>query len=61
MEWLFALPEYGGVAISARQSKELGVLYVSSFERIRMVADERVGSGTGINIRLPITEGAELV
>ena len=34
---------------------------VSPFERIRVVADERVGSGTGINIRITITEGTELV
>jgi len=51
----------GGVAIPAGQSKELGVVDVSPYERIRVVADERVGSGTGINIRLTITEGAELV
>ena len=51
----------GGVVIPAGQSKELGAVDVSPFERIRVVADERVGSGTGINIRLTITEGAELV
>ena len=47
----------GGVVIPAGQSKELGAVDVSPFERIRVVADERVGSGTGINIRLTITEG----
>ena len=46
----------GGVVIPAGQSKELGAVDVSPFERIRVVADERVGSGTGINIRLTITE-----
>jgi len=51
----------GGVVIPAGQSKELGAVDVSPFERIRVVADERVGSGTGINLRLTITEGAELV
>ncbi len=51
----------GGVSIPAGQSKQLGVVDVSAFERIRVVADERVGSGTGISIRLTITEGNELV
>lgn len=51
----------GGVAIPTGQSKELGVVDVSSFERIRVVADERVGSGSGLNVRLTITEGNELV
>jgi hypothetical protein len=51
----------GGVSIPAGQSKELGVVDVSPYERIRVVADERVGSGSGIAIRLTITEGSELV
>jgi len=51
----------GGIAIPAGQSKQLGVVDVSHFERIRVVADERTGSGTGINVRLTITEGNELV
>jgi type III secretion protein HrpB1 len=51
----------GGVKIPAGQSKDLGMVDVSPFERIRVVADERVGSGTGINIRITITEGTELV
>jgi hypothetical protein len=51
----------GGVSIPAGQSKQLGVVDVSSFERIRVVADERVGSGSGLNVRLTITEGNELV
>ena len=51
----------GGVSIPAGQSKELGVVDVSAFERIRVVADERIGSGSGINVRLTITEGSELV
>ena len=53
--------QLGGVTIPAGQSKELGVVDVAPFERIRVVADERVGSGTGINVRLTITEGNELV
>ena len=51
----------GGVSIPAGQSKQLGVVDVSPYERIRVVADERVGSGTGMSIRLTITEGNELV
>lgn len=51
----------GGVQIPAGQSKQLGSVDVSPYERIRVVADERVGSGTGVNIRLTITEGNELV
>jgi type III secretion protein HrpB1 len=51
----------GGVSIPAGQSKQLGVVDVSPYERIRVVADERAGSGTGVSIRLTITEGGELV
>lgn len=51
----------GGVSIPAGQSKQLGVVDVAAFERIRVVADERVGSGSGVSIRLTITEGSELV
>ena len=51
----------GGVSIAAGKSLQLGTVDVSKFERIRVVADERVGSGTGVNIRLTITEGSELV
>jgi hypothetical protein len=51
----------GGVAIPAGQSKELGSVDVSPYSKIRVVADERVGSPTGISIRLTITEGNELV
>ena len=34
---------------------------VAAFERIRVVADERAGSGTSLSVRLTITEGNELV
>lgn len=51
----------GGVSIPAGQSKELGKVDVGQFSQIRVVADERVGSATPINIRLTITEGNELV
>ncbi len=51
----------GAVVIPAGQSKELGSVNVSQYSKIRVVADERVGSPSGVNIRLTITEGNELV
>ena len=51
----------GAVSIPAGQSKLLGVVDVSPFNQIRVVADERVGSGISMVIRLTITEGSELV
>jgi type III secretion protein HrpB1 len=51
----------GGVSIPAGQSKQLGTVDVSPYEQIRVVADERVGSGSGVHIRITITEGNELV
>lgn len=50
----------GGVSIPADQSKELGTMSATS-QKIRVVADERIGSPTGLNIRLTITEGNGLV
>lgn len=51
----------GAVSIPAGQTRQLGVVDVSPFSRIRVVADERVGSGTGVAIRLCISEGDEMV
>jgi len=34
---------------------------VASYKKIRVVADERVGSASNVKIRLTITEGSELV
>jgi type III secretion protein HrpB1 len=51
----------GAVSIPAGTSKQLGTVDLSKFSKIRVVADERVASVTGINIRLTITEGNELV
>ena len=51
----------GGVAIPAGQSKQLGIVDVSPYSEIRVVSDERIASPTGVNIRLTITEGNELV
>ena len=47
----------GGVSVPAGQSKELGSVDVHNFSKIRVVADERIGSPTGVTIRLTITEG----
>jgi len=51
----------GAVKVPAGQSKQLGVVDVSMFSKIRVVADERIGSPTGVSIRLTITEQSELV
>lgn len=51
----------GGVSVPAGASRELGVVDVSPYERIRVVAGEQAGPGTGVTIRLTITEGQELV
>ena len=51
----------GGVSIPVGQSRTLGTVDVHTFERIRVVADERVGSAGPVVIRLTITEGDELV
>ena len=42
----------GSVSIPAGQTKELGTVDVSAYSRIRVVADERSGAGTGVSIRL---------
>jgi hypothetical protein len=42
-------------------SKKLGYVDTSKCERIRVVADERIGSGSGVRIRLTIMDGNELV
>ncbi len=49
------------VTINAAESKVLGVVDVDHFERIRVVADERVGSTCNVWVRLTITEGDEWV
>lgn len=51
----------GGVSIPVGSSRELGKVDVSSFEQIRLVADERIGSASNVTLRLTITEGNELV
>ena len=51
----------GAVSIPAGQSKTLGTVDVHPFDRIRVVADERVGSAGPVVIRITLTEGNELV
>lgn len=51
----------GAETINAGESKDLGVVDVSHFDKIRLVADERVDSTCNVLIRLTITEDNELV
>jgi len=53
--------QVGAVSIPAGTSQLLGTVDTSKFSKIRVVADERVGSPTNIGVRLTITEGSELV
>ncbi len=46
----------GAETVNAAESKVLGTVDVSTFERIRVVADERVGGTCNVWIRLTITE-----
>jgi len=57
---LFRTPP-GGVVVPAGQSKQLGTVDLSQVAKIRIVADERVGSPSNVKVRLTITEGNELV
>jgi len=57
---VFRTPQ-GAVSVPAGTSKQLGIVDVSPYSKIRIVADERAGSGTGVNIRVTIAEGDELV
>ncbi len=51
----------GSVPIPAGTLKTLGTADVTNSGQIRVVCDERTGSGVGVTIMLTITEGAELV
>ncbi len=51
----------GAVSIPKGTSKHLGTVDTTKSERIRVVADERAGSGSGVRIRLTIMDGNELV
>jgi type III secretion protein HrpB1 len=51
----------GSVSVPGGQTKLLGVVDVSMYERIRLVTDERIDSTSNIILRLTFTEGEELV
>ncbi len=51
----------GGVALPAGESVELGRVDVSRFNEVRVVADERSESASGVSVRLALTEGQELI
>ncbi len=58
---VFTTPSQPPVSIPAGQTTKLGVVDVSPFSRIRVVAVERPGSATGVSIRLTLTEAAGLI
>src|ERR1700753_3124203 len=51
----------GAESIKGGETKELGVVEVSHFRKIRLVCDERIGSTCNIRVRMTIMEGSELV
>src|ERR1041385_8119082 len=51
----------GAESVKAGETKELGTIDVSRFDKIRLVCDERIGSTCNVLVRLTITEGNELV
>jgi len=51
----------GAESINAGESKVLGTVDTSHFDKIRLVADERIGSTCNVFVRLTITEGDEWV
>jgi type III secretion protein HrpB1 len=53
--------QMGAITIPGGQTKLLGVVDVSMYDRIRLVADERIDSTSNIILRLTFTEGEELV
>lgn len=51
----------GGETVKGGESKTLGTIETAQFDKIRLVADERIGSTCNVFIRLTIMEGNELV
>jgi type III secretion protein HrpB1 len=51
----------GSVTVPGGQTKLLGVVDVSMYDKIRLVTDERIDSTANIVLRLTFTEGEELV
>ena len=51
----------GAVSIAAGTSKHLANVSTAGWRKLRIVADERVGSATNVSFRVTILEGSELV
>jgi hypothetical protein len=51
----------GAETVKGGESKNLGTVDTSRFDKIRLVADERIGSTCNVFIRLTLMEGNELV
>jgi type III secretion protein HrpB1 len=51
----------GAESIRGGETKELGTVDVSQFDKVRLVCDERIGSTCNVLVRMTIMEGNELV
>ncbi|HEX4604991.1 MAG TPA: hypothetical protein VH724_13415 [Candidatus Angelobacter sp.] len=51
----------GAESIKGGESRDLGTVDVSHFDKVRLVCDERIGSTCNVLVRLTIMEGNELV
>jgi type III secretion protein HrpB1 len=51
----------GAESIKGGESRDLGTVDVSQFDKVRLVCDERIGSTCNVLVRLTIMEGNELV
>lgn len=51
----------GAETVKGGESKELGIVETSRFDKIRLVCDERIGSTCNVVVRLTFMEGNELV
>jgi type III secretion protein HrpB1 len=51
----------GAETVKGGETRELGTVETASFDKIRLVCDERIGSTCNVLVRLTIMEGNELV
>jgi len=51
----------GAESVRGGETKELGVVETAHFDKIRLVADERIGSTCNVLVRMTFMEGNELV
>ncbi len=51
----------GAETLRGGETKDLGNVDTSHFDKIRLVADERIGSTCNVLVRLTFMEGSELV